>query len=216
MLQKILTELQATNTQLVAVSKTKTVERIREVYDRGHTIFGENKVQELCIKYEKLPKDICWHFIGHLQTNKVKYLAPFVQLIHSVDSFKLLKEINKQARKQQRVIDCLLQFHIADEQSKFGLDLTTARALLNRPEVKTFKNIRIAGVMGMATFTYNQSQVREEFRQLHSHFQTLKKEFFSQQSAFKEISMGMSGDYHLAIKEGSTIVRIGSLIFGRR
>lgn len=216
MLQQILTELKPTNTKLVAVSKTKPAAQILEIYNQGHKIFGENKAQELSEKYETLPKDIEWHFIGHLQTNKVKYIAPFVSLIHGVDSFKLLSEINKQANKHNRVVDCLLQFHIAEEQTKFGLDKETATSLLNEERFKELKNIRIVGVMGMATFTKDEQQVRKEFKILHGFFKTVKNEFFPTQSSFKEVSMGMSGDYKIAIEEGSTIVRVGSLIFGSR
>ncbi len=216
MLQKILQELKTSNAKLVAVSKTKPIEQILEVYEQGHKIFGENKAFELKEKYEAMPKDIEWHFIGHLQTNKVKYIASFVQLIHAVDSLKLLKEINKQAKKNERVIDCLLQFHIAQEQSKFGLNWDTALELLNSEMFKSFQNIRIVGVMGMATFTENKMQVLQEFQTLKRLYDQLKNDFFVNDVAFKEISMGMSGDYSLAIQEGSTMVRIGSLIFGNR
>jgi len=216
MLQKILTELEKTNTQLVAVSKTKPVETIKAMYDRGQRVFGENRVQELVSKVDHLPDDIIWHHIGHLQTNKVKYIADYISLIHGVESLKLLKEINKQAKKHHRVIDCLLQFHIAEESSKFGLDLKEARLLLTDADFKLLENVRIIGVMGMATFTSDLDQVRLEFRQLKEIFETLKKEFFANQPSFKEISMGMSGDYKVAIAEGSTIVRIGSLLFGAR
>jgi len=216
MLQKILQELKTSNAKLVAVSKTKPIEQILEVYEQGHKIFGENKAFELKEKYEAMPKDIEWHFIGHLQTNKVKYIASFVQLIHAVDSLKLLKEINKQAKKNERVIDCLLQFHIAQEQSKFGLNWDTALELLNSEMFKSFQNIRIVGVMGMATFTENKMQVLQEFQTLKRFYDQLKNDFFVNDVAFKEISMGMSGDYSLAIQEGSTMVRIGSLIFGNR
>ncbi len=216
MLQQILKELAATNTTLVAVSKTKPIEAIQAMYDQGQRIFGENRVQELVEKEAVLPKDIEWHQIGHLQTNKVKYIAPFVSLIHAVDSLKLLKEINKQAAKNDRVIDCLLQFHIAEESSKFGFDEAEVTAMLKSETFKEFENIRIVGVMGMATFTDNEAQVKQEFRQLKSHFDTLKDTFFSTDIHFKEISMGMSGDYQLAVSEGSTMVRIGSLLFGSR
>lgn len=201
---------------LVVVSKTKPNEEITPIYNAGQRIFGENKVQELCDKYESLPKDIEWHLIGHLQTNKVKYVVPFVALIHAVDSMKLLKEINKQAQKNNRVIACLLQFHIAQEESKFGLSIDEAHELLNREEYTKLKNIRIAGVMGMASFTENTYQVENEFRELKSYFEQLKSTFFQDSIYFKEISMGMSGDYELAIEHGSTMVRIGSKIFGGR
>jgi len=186
------------------------------MYDAGQRIFGENRVQELVEKEAVLPKDIEWHQIGHLQTNKVKYIAPFVSLIHAVDSLKLLKEINKQALKNDRVIDCLLQFHIAEESSKFGFDAEEVMTILKSEAFKNFENIRITGVMGMATFTHDKAQVKQEFKQLKTIFDTLKKSFFSTDVHFKEISMGMSGDYQLAVSEGSTMVRIGSLLFGSR
>lgn len=201
---------------LVAVSKTKPVSAILEAYNAGQRHFGENKVQEMMDKYPQLPKDIHWHLIGHLQTNKVKYIAPFVSLIHSVDSLKLLQEINKQAAKHTRVIDCLLQFHIAAEETKFGLDLEEASKLLDSEEFKSLQNVRIVGVMGMASFTEDEQQVRKEFRQLRSIFDKLKNTWFPQENSFSVISMGMSGDYKLAIEEGSTMVRVGSSIFGSR
>lgn len=216
MLKRIQEELILTNTTLVAVSKTKPLEKIKRMYDKGQKIFGENKVQELVEKQSILPKDIEWHQIGHLQTNKVKYIAPFVSLIHAVDSFKLLKEINRQGSKNKRVIDCLLQFHIASESSKFGLDLSEAIKLLQEEQFEKMKNVRIVGVMGMATLTEDEVQIRSEFKQLRTIFKTLKKDFFGKESSFKEISMGMSGDYQIAVEEGSTMVRIGSLIFGKR
>ncbi|MFK7980737.1 MAG: YggS family pyridoxal phosphate-dependent enzyme [Saprospiraceae bacterium] len=216
MLQKILTELAKTNTTLVAVSKTKPVSAIQTMYDEGQRIFGENRVQELVEKEAVLPKDIEWHQIGHLQTNKVKYIAPFVSLIHAVDSLKLLKEINKQAAKNDRVIDCLLQFHIAEESSKFGFDEAEVTTILESEAFKQFQNIRIIGVMGMATFTNDEVQVKQEFGHLKNIFDTLKSTFFPTDNYFKEISMGMSGDYQLAVEEGSTMVRIGSLLFGSR
>ncbi len=204
------------NVKLVAVSKTKPVEDIQAAYDAGQRVFGENKAQEMSAKHPQLPLDIEWHFIGHLQTNKVKYIAPFASLIHGVESLKLLKEINKQGAKNERVIDCLLQFHIAEEESKFGLDYTEASELLNSETYAQMQNIRIVGVMGMATYTDIDSQVRHEFANLKSIAARLKKEFFKESDAFKEISMGMSGDYELAMEEGSTMVRIGSAIFGSR
>jgi len=216
MLKKILSQLSPTQTQLVAVSKTKPNEAITELYDQGQRVFGENRVQELVAKYEALPKDIQWHLIGHLQSNKVKYIAPFVSLIHSVDSLKLLTEINKQALKNERVIDCLLQFHIAEESSKFGLDLEEAKALLSSDEFSQMKNVRIVGVMGMATFTDDMTQVRREFQTLRKIKETLAVLFFNEADSFQDISMGMSGDYQIAVEEGSTMVRIGSLLFGRR
>ncbi|NVK64300.1 MAG: YggS family pyridoxal phosphate-dependent enzyme [Flavobacteriales bacterium] len=214
-LEKIRKELPEDVT-LVAVSKTKPVADIQTAYDAGQRIFGENKVQELTDKHEVLPKDIEWHFIGHLQRNKVKYMAPFVSLIHAVDSFKLLKEIDKQAKKHDRVISCLLQFHIADESSKFGLNLEEAQNILSSNEFIELHNISIVGVMGMATFTDDTEQVRDEFRTLENYFNVLKSHFFKYNDAFKEISMGMSGDYPIAVEEGSTMIRVGSSIFGAR
>jgi pyridoxal phosphate enzyme (YggS family) len=201
---------------LVAVSKTKPNELIEEAYSSGQRIFGENKAQELKNKAEVLPKDIEWHFIGHLQRNKVKYIAPYASLIHSIDSKKLLIEVNKQAGKHNRVIDCLLQFHIAMEESKFGLSLEEAQELLTSNEFSSLKNIKIVGVMGMASFINNEEQVRNEFIRLKNIFTQLNNGFFKQTATFKTISMGMSGDYKIAIQEGSTMVRIGSAIFGIR
>lgn len=204
------------NVKLIAVSKTHPVERIVEAYEAGQRDFGENKVQELVAKYEALPKDIRWHMIGHLQSNKVKYIAPFVSLIHGVDSVKLLQEINKQGQKVQRTIPCLLQFHIAQEDTKFGLSLEEATTFLSSPEFQALKHIQLCGVMGMATFTEDTNQVRREFQSLRSIFNTLKSVHFSTQDEFSEISMGMSDDYALAVEEGSTMVRVGSKIFGQR
>ena len=201
---------------LVAVSKTKPNSEIEKLYNIGQRIFGENKVQELVDKHDLLPKDIQWHLIGHLQTNKVKYIAPFVSLIHSIDSFKLLKEVNKEGKKNDRVIPCLLQFHIAEEDSKFGLSMDDANEILSSKEFIEMKNISIEGVMGMATFTDDTNQVSSEFRTLESYFNVLKSHYFKFNDGFKEISMGMSGDYKLAIEEGSTMVRVGSSIFGSR
>ncbi len=189
---------------------------IQELYDTGQRIFGENKVQELVEKNEQLPNDINWHLIGHLQSNKVKYIASFVSMIHSVDSMKLLNEINKQALKNDRVIDCLLQFHIAEEDSKFGLSLESARELLSSKEFAEMRNVSIRGVMGMATFTKDEEQVREEFRTLENYFHVIQSHYFKFNPNFEHISMGMSGDYKLAIEEGSTMVRVGSSIFGTR
>jgi pyridoxal phosphate enzyme (YggS family) len=203
-------------TVLIAVSKTHPIERIMEAYEAGQRDFGENKVQELVEKYEALPKDIRWHMIGHLQSNKVKYIAPFVHLIHGVDSFNLLKEINKQGQKNGRQISCLLQFHIAQEDTKFGLSLEEAEAFLAGPEFSLLDHVRICGVMGMATFTENTAQIREEFQSLHAIYQQLKSRCFPSNPEFKEISMGMSDDYPIAIEEGSTLIRVGSKIFGRR
>ena len=201
---------------LVAVSKTKPNELIEEAYSSGQRIFGENKAQELKNKAEVLPKDIEWHFIGHLQSNKVKYIAPYASLIHSIDSLKLLTEVNKQAQKNDRIIDCLLQFHIAMEESKFGLSLEEVEELLTSNEFSSLKNINIVGVMGMASFINNEEQVRNEFASLKHIFNQLNNGFFQRSETFKTISMGMSGDYKLAIEEGSTMVRVGSSIFGIR
>lgn len=202
--------------QLVAVSKTMPAALLMEAYDHGQRAFGENKVQELVWKFEELPKDIEWHFIGHMQTNKVKYIAPFVRLIHGVDSFKLLKTIDAEAKKVNRIIPCLLQFHIAEEETKFGLSLDEAKDMLNAEEYKLLKHVKISGVMGMATYTDDENQVRKEFASLKTIFDTLKSAYFSESPEFCEISMGMSGDYRIAIEEGSTMVRIGSTIFGER
>ncbi|MCD4732174.1 MAG: YggS family pyridoxal phosphate-dependent enzyme [Bacteroidales bacterium] len=202
--------------KLVAVSKTKPVSDILLAYHGGHKIFGENKAQELINKQPQLPSDIEWHFIGHMQSNKVKYIAPYICLIHSVDSLKLLKEINKQALKNNRFIDCLLQFHIATEESKFGLNYEEAAEILHSESYSTMENTRVTGVMGMATFTNDEMIIRNEFKQLKDIFENLKQEFFQDDEKFKEISMGMSDDYTIAIDEGSTIVRIGSAIFGMR
>jgi hypothetical protein len=201
---------------LIAVSKTKPISAIQEAYDAGQRHFGENKVQEMAEKQEQLPKDIFWHLIGHLQTNKVKYIAPFVSLIHSVDSLKLLQEINKQAIKNARVIDCLLQFHIAKEETKFGLSIEEVIELLESTEYNELKNIRLVGIMGMASFSDDLKVVHSEFQQLRSIYDHLKNNYFAQHNSFKEISMGMSGDYEIAIQEGSTMVRVGGLIFGSR
>lgn len=201
---------------LVAVSKRKPVEEILEVYNRGQRIFGENKVQELVDKHPQLPKDIEWHFIGHLQRNKVKFIVPFVNMIHSVDSARLLIEINKQAKKIDRVVNCLLQFHIAEEETKFGLDITEAHHLFESSEYKEMKNIKICGVMGMGTFVDDEPTTRREFQSLKGIFNELRQAYFENNADFKEISMGMSGDYNIAIEEGSTLVRIGSAIFGAR
>lgn len=202
--------------RLVAVSKTQPPAAIMQLYEQGQRIFGENKVQELVPKYEALPKDIEWHLIGHLQSNKVKYIAPFVGMIHSVDSLKLLEEINKQAAKNQRVINCLLQFKINDEETKFGLDIAEAMELLESSSYPTLHHIKLCGVMGMASFVDDDDQVRGEFKNLKSIFDQLKARYFSQDPAFKEISMGMSDDYPIALEEGSTLVRIGTLLFGAR
>lgn len=196
---------------LVAVSKTKPVEDLQEAYEAGIRDFGENKIQEMCDKYEVLPKDIRWHMIGHVQTNKVKYMAPFVHLIHGVDSLKLLKEIDKQAQKNNRVIDVLLQQFIADEETKFGLDDKEIRQIMQE-EIQSLPHVRVVGLMGMATFTDDENQIRKEFKTLKSNFKYLKNNFEN----ISILSMGMSGDYQIAIEEGSTMVRIGSSIFGYR
>ncbi len=196
------------NVTLIAVSKTKPNEMLLEAYESGQRHFGENYVQELVDKEAQLPKDIHWHFIGHLQSNKVKYIAPFVYLIHGVDSFSLLKEINKQAQKNKRVIDCLLQIYIAQEETKFGLDFKEASDILNSVEFKELKNIQIKGFMAMASNTENEVQIRKEFKSL--------KEFSKQFPDYNTLSFGMSGDYLLAIEEGSTMIRVGSSIFGER
>ena len=215
-LKNIKKEIDSVSVRLIAVSKTKPATDILEAYDAGQRIFGENQVQELVEKHNSLPKDIEWHLVGHLQTNKVKYIAPFITLIHGVDSFKLLKEINKEAIKKNRTIDCLLQIYIADEDTKYGLGFDEAIELLSSDEYTQLKNIHIVGVMGIATNTDNQSQLKEEFYELKTFFKGLKESFFKNDAEFKEISMGMSADYKLAIKEGSTMVRIGSDIFGKR
>ncbi|HNZ43800.1 MAG TPA: YggS family pyridoxal phosphate-dependent enzyme [Bacteroidales bacterium] len=202
--------------KLVAVSKTQPVDDILAAYDAGQRLFGENKVQEIAEKKALLPSDIQWHMIGHLQTNKVKYIAPFVSLIHSVDSLRLLAEINKEALKNNRVIDCLLEFHIAAEESKFGLTHEKARELLSSDNYNSMKNIRICGVMGMASFVDDEAFVRAEFRLLANIFQQLKSHFFAGKEYFSEISMGMSSDYMIAVEEGSTMVRVGTAIFGER
>lgn len=214
-LKKIKDSLPA-GVKLVAVSKFKPNEDILEAYQAGQTVFGENRVQELTEKYEQLPKDIEWHMIGHLQTNKVKYIVPFVYLIHGVDSFKLLKEIDKQAQKVGRVQNCLLQMHIAEEETKFGFDRVEVLQMLNSDEFKSLQNIQLCGVMGMATFTDSEAQVHKEFKSLKQVFDELKQSYFAQDDNFKEISMGMSGDYAIAVEEGSTMVRVGSSIFGSR
>jgi len=215
--QRISEELDSKAT-LVAVSKTKPVEDIQALYHLGQRHFGENYVQELVDKQPQLPNDIQWHYIGHLQSNKVKYIAPFVHLIHAVDSFKLLQEINKQAAKNDRTIDVLLQLHIAEEETKFGLDEKELLELLSYYEAQQdqLQNVRICGLMGMASFTENEAVVRAEFKRLHNAFVNLQQSNFLFQSHFNTCSMGMSGDYIIAIEEGSTMVRIGSLLFGAR
>lgn len=204
------------NVTLVAVSKTKPVADLMEAYNAGQRVFGENKIQEMTDKWEQMPKDIEWHMIGHVQTNKVKYMAPYVSLIHGVDSLKLIKEINKQAKKHNRVINCLLQMHIAEEETKFGMDTNELETLISSDEFKSFENVNVVGLMGMATFTDNQEQVKKEFTQLKSIFDNLSKQTTLLNLNTKTLSMGMSGDYKIAINCGSTMVRIGSSIFGSR
>ncbi|QSB25754.1 YggS family pyridoxal phosphate-dependent enzyme [Flavobacterium sp. CLA17] len=203
------------NVTLVAVSKTKPVADLMEAYETGQRIFGENKIQEMADKWEQMPKDTEWHMIGHVQTNKVRFMAPFVSLIHGVDSLKLLQEINKQALKNNRIIDCLLQIHIAEEETKFGLDENELNLLLSSTEFKEMKNIRILGLMGMATFTEDQNQIKKEFTHLKSIFDSIQT-LQTENCELNTISMGMSGDYQLAIACGSTMVRIGSSIFRGR
>ncbi len=210
------TELDPLKVKLVAVSKTKPNEDILQAYQAGQRIFGENTVQELVKKQEDLPKDIEWHLVGHLQSNKVKYIAPFISLIHAVDSLKLLTEINKQAEKNNRIINCLLQIHIADEDTKFGLDFDEAIELLRSSEYEQMEHIRIVGLMGIATNTENQKKITEEFYELRTLFKGIKASFFRNSDYFTELSMGMSSDYKLAIEQGSTMVRLGSTIFGER
>jgi pyridoxal phosphate enzyme (YggS family) len=202
--------------QLVCVSKFHSNQSIYEAYEAGERIFGENKVQEVCQKHDTLPKDIAWHFIGHLQTNKVKLLAPFVSLIHGIDSMKLLEEIDKQAEKHHRVIDCLLQVHIAEETTKFGFSPDELTGLMESGEWKKLSSVRICGLMGMATFTDDQEQIRSEFRSLKTLFDRIQSNYFQGDGSFSILSMGMSDDYLIAIGEGSTMVRIGSSIFGTR
>ncbi len=214
MLKELLNELQLTATKLVAVIKTHPVADIEALYRQGQRRFGENRPKEMAEKHPLLPGDVEWHFIGHLQSSNVKYIAPFVNMIHSVESLSLLQEINRQAAKHDRIIPCLLQFKIAQEESKYGLDMPGAQALLSLDAFRQMANIQIAGVMGMATFTEDEDQVRKEFRQLKQYFESLRTDFFAADPGFCEISMGMSGDYKIAIEEGSTMVRIGSLLFG--
>jgi pyridoxal phosphate enzyme (YggS family) len=201
---------------LVAVSKTKPAEEVQQAYDAGQRLFGENMVQELVEKYEVLPKDIQWHLIGHLQSNKVKYIAPFISMIQSVDSLKLLQEIDKHAKKHGRIIDCLLQVYIADEETKFGLGFDEVIELMRSEELLSFKNIRIRGLMGIATNTDNEKQVKDEYHELKTFFDGIKQSFFRKDEAFDTLSMGMSADYKIAIEQGSNMVRLGSTIFGQR
>ncbi|MCM2301841.1 MAG: YggS family pyridoxal phosphate-dependent enzyme [Flavobacteriaceae bacterium] len=210
-LQEIKNSIPPTVT-LVAVTKTKTVAEIMEAYEAGQRDFGENKIQEMTQKYEQLPKDIRWHMIGHLQSNKVKYMAEFVHLVHGIDKFTTLVEIDKQAQKHNRIINCLLQVHIAQEETKFGFSYDEISTLLNSNELQLFKNVKIIGLMGMATFTENEIQIRTEFQALSNYFQQLKIQY----PQFTSLSMGMSSDYNIAISAGSTIIRVGSAIFGGR
>ena len=213
---EISTQLQSSGAKLVAVSKTKSIEEILSLYNQGQRVFGENKVQELVEKQAALPKDIEWHLIGHLQTNKVKHIAPFASMIHSIDSLKLLVEVNKQAAKANRIIPCLLQVYIAQEETKFGLDEVELIALLANEDFKQMHNIAICGLMGMASNTENAQQIHAEFASLKMLFDKLKHNYFKNKSEFKEISMGMSSDYLIALQHGSTLVRIGSALFGKR
>ena len=199
---------------LIAVSKTKPVEDIQKAYEAGQRDFGENKIQEMCTKYEQMPKDIRWHMIGHVQGNKIKYMAPFVHLVHGIDKAKRLKELDKEAAKNNRVVDCLLQVHIAEEDTKFGFDASEVKDVLKSQPYEKYPNVRIRGLMGMATFTENEDQVKREFGQLAALFSKVRAEL--KPSNFDILSMGMSGDYTLAIEQGSTMVRIGSSIFGER
>ncbi len=215
-LLKYKNEISNSGVKLVAVSKNHPANAITEAYNAGQRIFGENLVQEMVEKQAQLPKDIDWHLIGHLQSNKVKYIAPFVKLIESVDSLKLLKEINKQAIKNNRIIDCLLQIYIADEDTKFGLGYDEAIELLRSAEFKDLKNVRIVGLMGIASNNASEGQTKAEFKELKVLFEGIKLSYFRKEESFKEISMGMSGDYKLGIEEGSSMVRIGSNIFGKR
>ena len=210
---KTISSLILPHVKLVVVSKMRPVEQIEMLYWAGHRVFGENRPQELKAKYEALSKDIEWHFIGHLQTNKIKYIAPFVSLIQSIDSFSLLQEVNRHAEKNNRVIPCLLQFFIAQETTKYGLSWEECKELIENPVFSTLKNVKITGVMGMATFTDDKTLIRNEFKKLYHYFTQLKTQYFSNDPDFKEISMGMSDDYEIAIEEGSTVVRIGSAIF---
>lgn len=209
-------ETELLNVTLVAVSKTKPVEEVLEAYNTGQRIFGENMVQELVEKYEQLPKDIQWHLIGHLQSNKVKYITPFISMIQSVDSLKLLQEINKHAEKNNKVIDCLLQVYIADEETKFGLGFDEVIELLRLDEMADLKHIKIRGLMGIATNTDNEKQIKDEYYELKTFFDGIKQSFFRKDEAFDTLSMGMSSDYKIAIEQGSNMVRLGSTIFGKR
>ena len=214
-LQQVLSEL-PDGVRLVAVSKFHPNEAIEEAYRSGQRVFGESKVQEMTAKYESPPKDIEWHFIGHLQTNKIKYIVPYVALIHGIDSYKLLVEVNKQAEKAGKVVNCLLQLHIAEEETKFGFSFDECRDMLAESEWKTLSNIQLCGLMGMATNTDDNEQIEKEFCSLSSFFKEVKDSWFADTEAFRELSMGMSHDYHQAIAAGSTLIRVGSKIFGDR
>jgi PLP dependent protein len=202
--------------KIVVVSKTRSIEEMMEAYKAGYKVFGENKAQEITRKQKLMPPDVEWHFIGHLQSNKVRMITPFVHMIHSVDSFRLLQEIDKEASRNNRVIRCLLQFYIATEETKFGLDIEEAVGLLEKRKTAFMQNTILSGVMGMASFTNDQEVIRKEFRVLKNYFMQLKNQYFKDKEEFKEISMGMSGDYLLALSEGSTILRLGTVIFGER
>lgn len=215
-IKRLKNETDTIKVQLIAVSKTKPEEEIMEAYDAGQRVFGENMVQELVDKHEHLPKDIEWHLIGHLQSNKVKYIAPFITMIQSVDSLKLLQEIDKYAQKHNRVIDCLLQVYIADEETKYGLGFDETIELLRSEEFAILKNVRIRGLMGIATNTENEKQIKEEFYELKTFFDGIKQSFFRKEDSFDTLSMGMSSDYKIAIEQGSNMVRLGSTIFGQR
>lgn len=216
MLEQILQELKPYGARLVAVSKTKPNEAILDIYTQGQRIFGENKVQEMVPKHESLPEDIEWHLIGHLQSNKIKYIAPFVHLIHSVDSLHLLQEIDRQAQRCNRIIPCLLQIKIAKEDSKMGLSETELLQMLESPAFHALQHVDIQGLMGMATHSDDPGLIRDEFRSMRQLFESLQNNYFGKASSFRELSMGMSDDYHIALEEGSTLVRIGSLLFGAR
>lgn len=215
-LKQVLSEIQGLPTQLVAISKYHPIDSVREAYEAGQRVFGESHVQELTMKHEALPSDIQWHFIGHLQTNKVKYIASFVSLIHAVDTMKLLCEINKQAEKNDRVIPCLLQVHIAKEDTKFGFTPNELLEFFNKGEWKKLNNIQISGIMCMATNTDDEQQIRNEFHTVKQLYNKVKNDYFKDCDYFSELSMGMSHDYHIAIQEGSTMIRVGSKIFGER
>ncbi len=216
MYSEIINELNEQKVQLVAVSKTKPILAIQEIYSKGQRVFGENRAQEMAEKYKALPKDIQWHFIGHLQRNKIKYIAPFVELIHSIDEIKLLDEVQKQAAANDRIIQCLIQIKIGEESTKTGLNKDNYQDFFQHFENNNYPNIQLIGIMGMASFTSDKKQIRTEFKSLKMLFDQIQSQFFPKDDQFKEISMGMSGDYTIAIEEGSTMVRIGSLIFGAR